>query len=70
MDALIAIAALCQVSAGCRSMKDVDSYQLACQKELIECYEKKLPTVFNEKPLDPVQWWGPLKDCVKERKVK
>jgi len=47
MDALFTIATLCQISGSCPP-KVIDQYQLKCQKELIECYTKKLS---EQKPI-------------------
>ena len=54
MDVLIAIAQLCAVSG--TNLHHVDAHQKACQKQLIECYEKNHPK--------DAAWYGPLKDCV------
>ena len=64
MEALLAIAMLCQIHAGgFHSLKEVDQYQSRCQKSYIACYESKMPAP----PADPSKWVGILKDCVKER---
>ena len=61
MEALIAIAMLCQIS-GHAVPKQIDAHQQACQKNLIVCYEKKKNGAGDA-------WLGALKDCVLERKV-
>lgn len=66
MEALYAIALLCQV-ASCGLFCDVDEYQLKCQKSYIQCYEKKLNKEAPPSDQDPKVWFGRLKDCVKER---
>lgn len=68
MEALMAIALICQVHCSgflgisC-SKSAVDSYQKACQKALIACYESKFPVP----PPQQDQWVGGLKDCIKAR---
>lgn len=74
MDALVAIAMLCQVGAGNYNLSYADSRQLRCQKELIQCYSKKLETTeITPKSSSEDEalrlWKGPLKDCVLARKV-
>lgn len=63
MEALMAIALICQVHGGVLLLKRVDNYQKKCQKELIACYESKFPVP----PSDPNKWVGGLKDCIKAR---
>lgn len=65
MEALIAIALICQVNGGMFStIFSVDETQKECQKELIACYEKSWP---HDEATDKSQWIGPLKECVKAR---
>jgi hypothetical protein len=66
MDVLIAIAALCQVSANQPYMARADKYQLNCQQEYVQCYFKADPT--GTASADRQQKL--LKDCVLERVVK
>lgn len=54
MDALMAIALICQVSGS--DVHHVIKHQESCQKELIRCYQENHPTSYK--------WEGPLKDCV------
>lgn len=70
MEALLALAMLCQVSVGSpfTTLKKVDQYQLKCQQEYIACYEKKLAEA--PEPTNPNAWIGKLKSCVAERKIK
>lgn len=64
MEALIAIAALCQIASGAAySLKQVDAHQLTCQKYYTICYDKKGGGVGKEERA----WIGPLKDCINER---
>lgn len=57
MQALIAIAAFCQI--GSVDIHHAIKHQEACQKELIQCYEKANPK--------DDRWSGPLKDCILKR---
>lgn len=72
MEALYAIALLCQVFSGSpfNSLKENDKYQLRCQQEYIQCYEEKLATLPDPQSQDPKVWFGRLKACVSERKLK
>lgn len=65
MDALIAIAMLCQTTASGvnRNLTDTHDFQLTCQKEYIDCYYGKL-TARNVTSPQRL-----LKDCVIDRKV-
>lgn len=71
MEALLAIAALCAISAGGPfvSMEKADRYQLKCQQDYISCYEKKLALEVPESQ-DVKVWQGKLKSCVTEKKIK
>lgn len=60
----MAIAALCNVSTSHYYLSSVDKYQLSCQKYYIKCLEDKTSNLTMQ------AWQGPLKECVKERKVK
>lgn len=68
MPALQVIAMICMVHPGSpwARISKVDAYQAECQKSLITCYEKSFP---QEAPGDQNQWYGALKDCIKNRKV-
>ena len=66
MEWIMAIAALCQVGTSHYYITSVDKYQLKCQQYYIECLEKKT----GSESVAAAGWQGPLKECVKERKVK
>lgn len=66
MDLILAIAALCQVDAGFHLLKEVDQYQLKCQKEYVECYYGKTKSLSeNEIKIEGKKY---LYECVMERK--
>lgn len=69
MEALLAIAMLCQVSAQSvlGGLDGVDRHQLSCQQKYIKCYEEKLSKEDKAGQIDPKVWYGKLKSCVLER---
>lgn len=71
MDAILAIAALCQIGSG-SAAKFVEARQLSCQKQLIECYFQKGAQIKNFDPMIETTSAGATKrkflyECVADR---
>lgn len=68
MDAIIAIAMLCQTTASGygRSLTETHQFQLKCQQDYIECYFGK--TAIRDVKQSEAQQY--LYECVLERKTK
>ena len=60
MDALIAIALLCQIPGTKVGIKSAEKAQKKCQKYYVQCLEKAVQ-------VDDKKWVGPLKECVLNR---
>jgi hypothetical protein len=67
MDAIIAIAALCQTTASgySRHLTETHQFQLDCQQEYVECYFGKSKGDFSALSANKF-----LFECIKERSVK
>ena len=68
MELILAIAALCQVDAGPHLLREVDKYQLTCQKKYIECYYGKTKSMSEDEL--KIEGKKFLYECVTERMIK